>query len=82
MINHPRLIQVDFIELSGNRIKRTAVYLKKARGQMLEQMIRHQIEDLEEVKKIVVDDYHYDESRSHDRQLVFVRNEKIKYTHL
>lgn len=82
MIHHPRLIQVDFIELSGDKIKRTAVYLKKARGQMLDQMIRHKIKNLEDIKKIVVDDYHYDNNRSNDHKLVFVRNEKIKYTHL
>lgn len=82
MIQHPRLIQVDFIELSGDKIKRTAVYLKKARGQMLDKMIKKKIVTIEDIKKIVVDDYHFDPKRSTSTKLVFVRNEKFKYTHL
>ena len=82
MIHHPCLIQVDFVELSGEKIKRTAVYLKKARGKMLDYMIRHHITTLAQVKQIVVDDYHYSQEMSTDKKLVFVRNEKIKYTHL
>lgn len=82
MIHHPHLIQVDFVELSGEKIKRTAVYLKKARGKMLDYMIRHQITTIEQMKQIVVDDYHYSQEMSTDKKLVFVRNEKIKYTHL
>lgn len=82
MICHPHLIQVDFIEISGEKIKRTAVYLKKARGQMLDQIIKNKITQIEDIKKIVVDDYHFDENRSTSTKLVFVRNEKIKYTYL
>lgn len=82
MIQHPRLIQVDFIELSGDKIKRTAVYLKKARGQMLDKMIKEKIVTIEDIKEIVVDDYHFDPKRSTSTKLVFVRNEKFKYTHL
>lgn len=82
MIHHPHLIQVDFIEISGEKIKRTAVYLKKARGQMLDQMVKNKIDQIEDIKKIVVDNYHFDENRSTPEKLVFVRNEKIKYTHL
>ena len=82
MIHHPHLIQVDFIEKSGEQIKRTAVYLKKARGKMLNHMILHHITTLDQIKQIVVDDYHYEPSYSTDKKLVFVRNEKIKYTHL
>ena len=82
MIHHPHLVQVDFIELAGDKIKRTAVYLKKARGKMLNKMIKEKITAIEDIKKIVVDDYHFDPERSSAEKLVFVRNEKIKYTHL
>lgn len=82
MIDHKNMIQVDFIEISGEKIKRTAVYLKKARGKMLDYMIKNKIENIDDIKKIVVDDYHFDESYSTEKKLVFVRNEKIKYTYL
>ena len=76
------MILVDFIEITGGKIKRTAVYLKKARGKMLDYMIKNKIESIDDMKKIVVDDYHYHEEYSTKKKLVFVRNEKIKYTHL
>lgn len=82
MIHHPQLIQVDFVEKTGDQLKRTAIYLKQARGKMLDYMIRHQITSLDQIKQIVVDDYYYSENYSTDKKLVFVRNEKIKYRHL
>lgn len=82
MIHHKNLILVDFIEISGEKIKRTAIYLKKARGKMLDYMIKNKIENINDIKKIVVNDYHFNEDFSTNKKLVFVRNEKIKYTHL
>lgn len=82
MIHHKNMIQVDFIEISGGKIKRTAVYLKKARGKMLDYMIKNKIENIDDIKKIVVDDYYFNETYSSSKKLVFVRNEKIKYTYL
>lgn len=82
MIHHPHMIYIDFIEIAGEKIKRTAVYLKKARGKMLDYMIKNKITQIDDIKKIIVDDYHYHEEYSTKNKLVFVRNEKIKYTHL
>lgn len=82
MIHHPHLIQIDFGDISGEKIKRNAVYLKKARGKMLDYMIKHHLTDIEEIKKIIVDDYIYQPDLSTQKKLVFLRNEKMVYKKL
>ena len=59
--------------------KRNAVYLKKARGMILNYLIEHHIEDIEQIKEIVIDDYHFSEDDSNDDHWVFIKNEKMKY---
>ena len=56
------IIQLDFVIRNGHTFKRNAVYLKKARGMMLNYLIEHHIEDIEQIKEIVIDDYHFSEN--------------------
>ena len=37
------------------------------------------IEDIEQIKEIVIDDYHFSEDDSNDDHWVFIKNEKMKY---
>ena len=78
MISH-KMIQLDFVIRSGHTFKRNAVYLKKARGRMLNYLIEHCIEDIEKIKEIVIDDYHFSENDSNDDHWVFIKDEKMKY---
>ena len=73
------IIQLDFVIRNGHTFKRNAVYLKKARGMMLNYLIEHHIEDIEQIKEIVIDDYHFSEDDSNDDHWVFIKNEKMKY---
>ena len=73
------IIQLDFVIRNGHTFKRNAVYLKKARGMILNYLIEHHIEDIEQIKEIVIDDYHFSEDDSNDDHWVFIKNEKIKY---
>ena len=73
------MIHLDFVIKSGHTLKRNATYLKKARGMMLNYLIEHHIEDIESIKKIVIDDYHFSESDSTDHHLIFIKDEKMKY---
>ena len=36
-------------------------------------------EDIEKIKEIVIDDYHFSEDDSNDDHWVFIKNEKMKY---
>ena len=73
------IIQLDFVIRNGHTFKRNAVYLKKARGMMLNYLIEHHIEDIEQIKEIVIDDYHFSENDSNDDHWVFIKDEKMKY---
>ena len=73
------IIQLDFVIRNGHTFKRNAVYLKKARGMMLNYLIEHHIEDIEQIKEIVIDDYHFSEDDSNDDHWVFIKNDKMKY---
>lgn len=79
MIEHPRMITIDFQEVSGDTIKRRATYLKKARGQMLDYLIRHQVRDVEQIKTIIIDDYQYNDQLSTSQHFVFQRQLQMKY---
>ena len=43
------IIQLDFVIRNGHTFKRNAVYLKKARGMILNYLIEHHIEDIEQI---------------------------------
>lgn len=74
MIHHPHLYFIDFVELQGQKLKRNAMIIKKARGQMLNQLILHEITTLEDIKSLNIDGFIYNEELSHDQTLVFMRN--------
>lgn len=77
MIHHPELYFVDFIELKDKKIKRNAMIIKKARGQMLNQMILNEIKNLEDIKKLNIDGFIYDEDYSYEHNLAFVKKYEI-----
>lgn len=76
MIHHPHLYFIDFIEIKNKKIKRNAMIIKKARGQMLNQMILNEIKSLDDLKTLNIDGFIYDEERSQIQTLVFIREEK------
>ena len=41
--------------------------------------LENHIEDIEQIKEIVIDDYHFSEDDSNDDHWVFIKNEKMKY---
>jgi len=73
MIHHPHLYFIDFMEINHDKIKRNAMIIKKARGQMLNQMILKEIKTLEEIKQLNIDGFIYSPDYSHDNTLAFIR---------
>lgn len=69
-------INVDFKEYDkNNKLRVVAARAKKARGLMLNDMIKNQISTIEELKKIEVLQYVFNEKISDDHQLVFIRKQ-------
>lgn len=62
-----------FKELRGDEYKIISFNAKKARGIMTRYIIQNEIEDIEDIKKLDVDGYLYNEEMSTDKELVFIR---------
>jgi len=73
--NHSdKMIDIQFKqENQSGQLKTIAVHAKKARGHMLNQMVLHQIEDLDQLKSLNIDGYQYRESLSNHQKYVFVK---------
>ena len=79
MINHPNIINIDFVEDKAGKLVRNSMYIKQARGKMLDMMVKNKIILLEELKKITFDDYYYDDNLSTNDNYVFIRDAKQHY---
>lgn len=62
-----------FKELRGDEYKIISFNAKKARGVMTRHIIQNEIEDIEEIKKLDVDGYLFNEDMSTEKELVFIR---------
>lgn len=82
MINHPHLINIDFVEDKAGKLVRNSMYVKQARGKMLNIMIKNKIVLLEDLKSITFDDYHYENDLSTSNNYVFIRSAKQQYKKL
>ncbi|MBD7914737.1 peroxide stress protein YaaA [Clostridium sp. Sa3CUN1] len=67
------VVTPTFKELRGDEYKIISFNAKKARGIMTRYIIQNEIEDIEDIKKLDVDGYLYNEEMSTDKELVFIR---------
>jgi Uncharacterized protein conserved in bacteria len=76
MIHHPHLYFIDFIEIDQGKLKRNSIKVKKARGQMLNEMILQEITSLEDIQKLQIDGYTYQPQYNKEHTLAFVREKQ------
>jgi hypothetical protein len=70
-------IDIDFKEENKKGQLRSISYnAKKARGKMLNQIIHHQIDNPENIKSLVVDDYSYHEGLSTNDHWIFIKKKQ------
>ena len=74
MLRHPHIYFIDFIIINQGKIKRNAMIIKKARGQMLNQMILNEIKTLDELKALHIDGFTYQPDYNQEGTLAFVKN--------
>lgn len=82
MVNHPNIVNLDFVENRGDKLTRNSMYVKQARGKMLDIMIKNKITSLSALKEVTFDDYIYQPSLSTDNNFVYIRNSKKTYKKL
>lgn len=76
MLHHPHIYFIDFIEIINEKPKRNAMIIKKARGQMLNQMILQEIKTIKDLKTLNIDGFIYNEDYNQSHTLAFVRQIK------
>jgi cytoplasmic iron level regulating protein YaaA (DUF328/UPF0246 family) len=67
---------IDFYfkeEKEDGSLKTVGYYVKQNRGKMLNQMIKNQVESIEEIKKIELDGYIYNKEHSDQNEFYFIK---------
>ena len=72
------MINIDFKEEKDGAYKSVSTYSKKARGQFLNYLIKNQIANLEDIKKIKLDGYSFNKDLSDEKNLIFTRKNSKK----
>ena len=67
------MINIDFKEEKDGAYKSVSTYSKKARGQFLNYLIKNQIDNLEDIKKIKLDGYSLNNNLSDEKNFIFTR---------
>ncbi len=73
-VNHPNLITIDFAIRKDNQLKRPSMHVKKARGSMLNYLIKHEVNDLNTLKSINIDGFQFDQGLSTPHHYVFIKD--------
>jgi cytoplasmic iron level regulating protein YaaA (DUF328/UPF0246 family) len=67
---------IDFYfkeEKEDGSLKTVGYYVKQNRGKMLNQMIKNQVKGIEEIKKIELDGYKFNEEHSNENEFYFIK---------
>jgi len=67
------IINVDFKEEKDGAYKSVSTYSKKARGQFLNYLVKNQIDNLEDIKKIKLEGYSLNNTLSDEKNFIFTR---------
>lgn len=75
LINNKKnsIINIDFKEEKDGIYKSISTYSKKARGKFLNYLIKNQINNLEDIKKIEIDSYSLNKDLSNNKDFIFTR---------
>ena len=67
------IINVDFKEERDGAYKSVSTYSKKARGQFLNYLVKNEIDNLEDIKKIKLEGYSLNNTLSDEKNFIFTR---------
>ena len=67
------IINIDFKEEKDGIYKSVSTYSKKARGQFLNYLVKNEIDNLEDIKKIKLDGYSLNNALSDEKNFIFTR---------
>lgn len=67
---------IDFYfkeEKEDGSLKTVGYYVKQNRGKMLDQIIKNQVENIDEIKEIELDNYKFNEEHSNENEFYFIK---------
>ncbi|PKK93282.1 MAG: hypothetical protein CVV61_05415 [Tenericutes bacterium HGW-Tenericutes-6] len=67
------MITIDFRQKSKGIIKSISMHTKLARGMMARHILNHRIRDINQLKTIEMDGYHFDPSLSNNKTFIFLK---------
>jgi len=70
---HGRIINVKFLDKKNNNYKIISFFSKKARGAMASFLLKNKIKTVNNLKKFTGLGYYFDESKSDEKVLTFIR---------
>lgn len=71
-----KFVSLDFKDYRNGKAKSIVAWTKQMRGKMLKEIISKKIEDIDQIKKIEIDSYKYQEDLSKANNLVFLRRNR------
>lgn len=78
MIDKNKLINIEFYEKKDDKLKQVSANSKKIRGNMAYTIIINKIYDIEDIKKIEIDNYKYNVEMSNERNLIFINETRCE----
>jgi len=67
------VLTISFYERMNNELKAISMHVKLMRGKMANHLIKHEINDKEQIKGIIIDDYIYDHHQSSEKEYIFIK---------
>lgn len=71
-----KFVSLDFKDYRNGKVKSIVAWTKQMRGKMLKEIINKKIDDIDQIKKIEIDSYKYQEDLSKANNLVFLRRNR------
>ncbi|OCN05376.1 hypothetical protein A4S06_09055 [Erysipelotrichaceae bacterium MTC7] len=68
-----QMLTIDFVEVVEGKDKRNSMTVKKLRGQMLNFILQHQIDQVHDLQTFVYDGFHFAKDRSSNHVYTFIK---------
>lgn len=69
------MVTVEFKEYKNGKLKTIGTNAKKARGQMVDYMVKQRVKEVDDLKRFCNEDWKFESELSNEKTLVFVRGE-------
>ncbi len=66
-------VTIHFYERKNSELKQLSMMVKTMRGLFARHLLIHQIDTIDQIKSISIHDYHYDDTLSDEKNLVFIK---------